>query len=258
MLPVYVGIDLACAKNKRLPICLVSEEERLVPLQIPTNVRDLLPRGLGNREIASENPFHVSAERVACALKQLEHEKGWRIERIAIDAPAAPPTSGSRLCELELFKKGLSVFKTPIESDWTTIRNQCVEHLNMRRSESTLPFANKIWMAYGFKLFSGLRASFCCEVIEVYPYAIVRRLLSDVEHKSARTGYADQLAVIAHHTRWDKPDELARRLQEVVPGVKPHDRLDAFMAAWIATLPAHGRRAYGDPQDANDSIWIPH
>jgi hypothetical protein len=56
-------------------------------------------------------------------------------------------------------------------------------------------------------------------------------------------------------TGWE-PRNLAVRLKETVPG-SPHDRLDAFMAAWIATLRPEGRRALGDAQQPDDAIWVP-
>jgi hypothetical protein len=48
-LPVYVGIDVACAVGKRLPVCVVSAGHPLMPLTIPTHLATLLPRGRGGR-----------------------------------------------------------------------------------------------------------------------------------------------------------------------------------------------------------------
>jgi hypothetical protein len=36
-----------------------------------------------------------------------------------------------------------------------------------------------------------------------------------------------------------------------------HDRLDAFMAAWVASLPKRRRRAIGNEDDPDDAIWVP-
>ena len=47
-----------------------------------------------------------------------------------------------------------------------------------------MPHANKIWMLYGFAIFKAVRAN-RHEVIEVYPYAIVRALLREVRTKRA-------------------------------------------------------------------------
>ena len=41
-----------------------------------------------------------------------------------------------------------------------------------------------------------------------------------------------------------------------MPGTKD-DKLDAFMAAWVATLPKHKRHAHGNKNDPDDAIWFP-
>jgi len=111
-------------------------------------------------------------------------------------------------------------------------------------------------MLYGFELFKALRAMSACEVIEVYPYAIVKALVGDCPHKSTPEGYRRQLEVIAVTTKWTAP-ELELVLKCSVPGSK-HDKLDAFMAAWVASLSADRRRAYGNKNDPDDAIWVPH
>ena len=70
------------------------------------------------------------------------------------------------------------------------------------RSAATLPFANMIWMLFGFQLYRYLKQAFKAEVIEVYPFAIVRTLLSACEHKSTERGYQDQLAAVERRTGW--------------------------------------------------------
>lgn len=253
--PVFVGIDVACATRKRLPICIVSATHPIMPLTIPKHLAVLIPRGLGNKEIMSATPFHEAAQGVANALQKIQTEMGWQVERIAIDAPAAPPKTGSRLSENELGRLGLSSFRTPAASDWADIRRICAEHLDRGGRVATLPHANKIWMLFGFELFASLQRIFEAEVIEVYPFAIVRALLPACEHKSTTKGYTDQLAAVAARTGWG-PQDLEARLKATVPGSR-HDRLDAFMAAWIATLSLERRRAYGDAAQENDAIWVP-
>jgi hypothetical protein len=160
-----------------------------------------------------------------------------------------------RASENELGRRGLSSFRTPDESKWVGIREKCVNHLDRGGSAATLPYANKIWMLFGFQLFVSLRRCLDAEVIEVYPFAIVRALLQDCEHKSTEQGYRDQLVAVADRTGW-QPQDLEARLKATVPGSR-HDRLDAFMAAWVASLPAERRRAFGDAQRPDDSIWVP-
>ena len=112
-----------------------------------------------------------------------------------------------------------------------------------------MPHANKIWMLYGFEIFEALRA-IGHEVIEVYPYALVRALLPECPHN-----YRRKLESVATATNW-MPLDLERALRRSVPGTKD-DKLDAFMAAWVAGLHKHERRAHGNDRDPNDAIWVP-
>lgn len=253
--PIYLGIDVACASNKRLPICAAALGSTTEPLEIPAHLLRLIPRGRGNREITEVAPFRDAARGVARAIGEIAREMGWRIERIAIDAPAAPPKAGARASEAELGRCGLSSFRTPAAPDWAGIRETCIRHLDAGGSLARLPHANKVWMMFGFELFASLREASAAEVIEVYPFAIVRALLPSCEHKSTEQGYRDQLAAVASRTGWD-PGRLEQRLKESVAGSR-HDRLDAFMAAWVASLPPGDRRTYGDAQQPDDSIWVP-
>ena len=116
--PVFVGIDVACAVNKRLPICVVSAGRQLTPMMIPKNLAGTIPRGVGNKEITAGTPFRASAHGVASALKSIASHMGWQVERVAVDAPAAPPETGSRLSENELGQRGLSSFRTPATAAW--------------------------------------------------------------------------------------------------------------------------------------------
>jgi hypothetical protein len=252
---VYIGIDVACAAGKRLPICVVSAGDPLMPLTIPKDLVGLIPRGVGNKEIMAAAPFEKAARGVVSSITRILDEMRWRVEKIAIDAPAAPPAIGPRVSEVDLGRCGLSSFRTPAASDWARIREKCIDHLGLGGTAATLPHANKIWMLFGFELFARLKAGLGIEVIEVYPFAIVRALLPACGHKSTEQGYQDQLVAVAGRTGW-KPENLEARLKATVPGSR-HDRLDAFMAAWIASLPPDRRRAFGDAQRPDDAIWVP-
>ena len=210
---VHVGIDVACAVNKKLPICVVSTGPKLTPLAIPTSLAGLIPRGVGNKEIAAAQPFREAARGGVGAIAHIASQMAWKVERIAVDAPAAPPASGSRKSENELGCLGLSFFRTPAKPNWKIICEKCADHLRRGGSVATLP------------------------------YAIIRELLPACEHKTTEVGYRDQLAAVAGRTGWE-PRELETRLKQTVAGTH-HDRLDAFMAAWIASLPPE-QRAYGD------------
>ncbi len=252
---VFIGIDVACAQNKKLPICVVSAAHPLTPLAIPTSLSATIPRGLGNREITSAAPFRQAAGDVVAAINRIIKEMNWTVKRIAVDAPAAAPPTGSRLSESELSSNGLSSFRTPAAPVWADIREVSIKHLEVGGSTATLPYANKIWMLFGFELFAQLRKELAAEVLEVYPFAIIRALLPSCAHKSTPEGYRDQLAAVAARTGW-QPLDLEAQLKATVPGNR-HDRLDAFMAAWIASLPAEDRRAFGDARNVNDAIWVP-
>ena len=222
---------------------------------IPKHLAELIPRGVGNREITAVAPFHEAVHGVVSAIDQIKIEMRWRIERIAIDAPAAAPAIGTRTSEDELGRLGLSSFRTPPARAWAGIREKCARHLSHGGNAATLPFANKIWMLFGFELFTSLKRDLRAEVIEVYPFAIVRALLPAREHKSTEEGYRDQLNAVSAGTGWE-PRALEERLKATVPG-RRHDRLDAFMAAWVASLPRRRRRAFGNAQQSDDAIWVP-
>jgi uncharacterized protein DUF429 len=252
---VHIGIDLACARGKALPICVISAGPPVMPLRIPDEMAALIPRGMGNREINSTVPFREAARGVAAAISRILSEMNWAVERIAVDAPAAPPTTGARASENQLGSAGLSSFRTPPATRWGDIREACVKHLEIGGSSATLPYANKLWMLFGFELFAALRLELQAEVMEVYPFAIVRALLPSCAHKSTPEGYRDQLAAIAARTGWE-PQALEAQLKLTVLGSR-HDRLDAFMAAWVASLPPDRRRAFGDARNPDDAIWVP-
>ena len=112
-----------------------------------------------------------------------------------------------------------------------------------------------IWMLFGFELFAAARSELEGEVLEVYPHAIARRLAPHCLHKSTEAGYQSQLAAIAAATCWT-PTDLEHELKVAVSGNR-HDRLDAFMAAFVASLPENRRRAYGNAHNPDDAIWIP-
>lgn len=254
-LSVYIGIDVACGTGKRLPVCVVSAGDPLLPLAIPPHLAAVIPRGVGNREIVQPLPFQQAARDVVAALRLIVEAMDWRVERIAIDASAAPPETGSRLSEIALGRHGLALFRTPAAAAWPVIRQKCVDHLAAGGRAATLPHANKLWMLFGFALFICLRTGFSAEVIEVYPFAIVRAILAACQHKSTEQGYRDQLAAVAGYTGWE-PLTLESRLRATVAGTR-HDRLDAFMAAWVASLPVERRRAFGNPDQPDDAIWVP-
>lgn len=251
---VFVGIDVACARSKPLPICVVKREGEKV---IPVEFREEFPCGPGNKEITEPCPFRALARLVTMKFVEFCEGKRWHVKRVAIDAPASAPSAGQRRsCEENMSKLRLSSFQTPDVGRWEEIKEVCRQHLKQGGSLSKLPYSNKIWMLYGFELFSALRSTNLFQVIEVYPYAIVSELLPGCAHKSTKDGYNNQLSEIALRTGWSA-DLLEEQLRRTTFGGK-HDRLDAFMAAWVASLQLGKLRAYGNSKNADDSIWIPN
>jgi len=253
---VYVGIDVACAKRKPLPICFVTYAKgNLKILPPPTNFLERVPRGSGNIEVLNRFPFRAAAEQTARAFQWLGKQFGWKISRIAIDAPAAPPAEGKRISEISLRKAGLECIWTPDRSRWKERILHSQEYLLNNGAIARLPGANQIWMLYGFELFKALRKIGIDEIIEVFPYSIVRSLLPSCPHKTTPEGYSLQIEAVAKATRSTRT-VLEYELLQSVRGTR-HDRLDAYMAAWVASLAPESRVSYGPRIDPNDSIWVP-
>ena len=89
--------------------------------------------------------------------------------------------------------------------------------------------------------------------MEVFPYAIAVSLGSAAIQKSEPDGFLSQLSSIARYTGWPKT-LLAVSVNDIGYG-KLHDKLDSYLAAWVASLETDHREALGTPPD--DAIWIP-
>ena len=140
---------------------------------------------------------------------------------------------------------GISCIATPSADRFVEIRQKAAAHIAAGGSETRLPHANQIWMLVGFELFRRLAQSYCC--IEVFPSAIVHAIAPGCAHKTTLEGFDRQLAAFASAAAWDR-----QSLAEASHGSR-HDRLDAVMSAWIASLPKSDRIAHGD--GAGDTIW---
>ena len=187
-------------------------------------------------------------------LRRVEKHFDVHIVRIAIDAPSAPRRDGLTLREAEaaLDREDISYIQTPGRAAFDLMPERVRQHLAGGGSEATLPCANQLWMLFGFSLFEALSgAGWTC--LEVYPQATVRILGSGQQHKSTPGAVEAQMAATARHTGWpENADESA--LKSVAYG-SLHDRFDAYLAAWVASLPDNERRPMGTPPD--DVIWVP-
>lgn len=252
--PAYAGIDVACAKGKSLPIVVARwHKERLIPERLAT--LDFAPP-VGQGNVAACDPEAVDAftSRAREYLRCVETELDMQIVRIGIDAPSAPRKKGihRRAAEVALDDAGVSCFTTPSGSDFKAIRRKVEDHLRDDGRESALPHANQLWMQVGFGLFEKLQG--VAECVEVYPQATVRAIDAGVNHKSKSNVVQWQLRTAACYTGWPSGDDSEPGLQEIGYG-KNHDRLDAYLSAWVAALDENDRAAYGTPPD--DVIWVP-
>jgi hypothetical protein len=249
----YAGIDVAFAKKKRLPVVVCRwRDHSLEPLYLRT-ARAKPPVGEGNARAIEETVVERFAEKTVDYLQAIESEFGVLIQRVAIDAPSDPRAAGMsrRQAELELDRRRINCITTPDVDGFDAIRERARAHLAAGGPESHLPGANQLWMLVGFSLFRSLRRHWEC--LEVFPQAIAAVLGARMVHKSQLDGLVAQLTAAAQHCGWPSPAAVAR-LGPIGYG-SSHDRLDAFLAAWVASLNETERVALGVPP--NDVIWVP-
>ncbi len=254
MTDAFIGIDLAIAKKKRLPVCICTwHDGRLIPealRKLPIKP----PRGNGNAAVLNDSLVSEFTKRAAeyivgaCELLSLTPK------RIAIDAPSGPRTEGTRrrAAESAMDQAGISCFTTPTTAEFEVIFEKVRHHLNQGGAHTHIPHANQLWMSAGFRLFEEL--SHIAPCIEVFPQATARVLGSGQVHKS-KSGAADaQLKAAAKHTGWPTGRAGEPDFSDIA-FVPTHDRLDAYLSAWVAALEDPDRIAFGSPPD--DVIWTP-
>jgi hypothetical protein len=251
----YVGIDLAIAKKKRLPVVVVVRRAgRLEPLALNARGAPKPPYGCGNALIIDvKNRWRLASETVTY-IREVEKYFHVHVRRIAVDGPSAPRRDNLSLREAEsaLDREGISYIQTPGLASFDLMPERVRQHLAGGGSEATLPCANQLWMLFGFSLFEALSgAGWTC--LEVYPQATVRILGSGQQHKSKPGAVEAQVTATARLTGWPEKADVSA-LMSVAYG-SLHDRFDAYLAAWVASLPDHERRPMGTPP--NDVIWVP-
>lgn len=249
----YAGIDVAFAKKKRLPIVVaVRKRVSLVPLLLRSSPRRP-PAGKGNAATLDKEALKAFCDDTASYLRGIESEFNVRIVRIGIDAPSSPKTDGAlrRECELELDRKRISCIATPSYAEFATIQERASNHLVSCGVESRIPGANQLWMLVGFELFRTL--SLFWECLEVFPQATVAGLGASNVHKSHPEGLLGQLKAVSRQTGW--PTVPIRESLNNIGFGNYHDRLDAYLSAWVASLDASERIPIGCAPD--DVIWVP-
>ena len=229
----YVGIDVAFAKAKRLPIVVcIRRAGVLEPLPLRTaSVKP--PAGEGNARILQGPTADEFARRTVEYLRAVESEHRVRICRVAIDAPSDPRPAGAarRRAETELDRRRISCITTPDEAEFESIRERALDHLGQGRPESSLPGANQLWMLIGFSLFRTLRPHWEC--LEVFPQAIASVLGVGGVHKSHAGGLEAQLRSAARRTGW--PRELKARHGALVVDTSGRSDSAAATIAWTRT-----------------------
>lgn len=253
LVEAYVVIDVSFRKKKRLPVCVCTKQEHhLTPLPLRrSSLRP--PHGSGNRATLESNIVEDFAQRTCAYLQDVERTEGISIRRIAIDAPSVPkrPDLVRRAAERSMDQQNISCFATPSRAEFDNIVARVRWHLSAGGSETRIPHANQLWMLVGFILFEVLSNKYEC--IEVYPQATVAALGISGVHKSKRAGLEAQLAGVAKVTGWPNNGRTSE-LREIGYGSR-HDKLDAYLSAWVASLPEHQRRPCGEAPD--DAIWVP-
>jgi hypothetical protein len=106
-------------------------------------------------------------------------------------------------------------------------------------------------MLVGFELFRTLGRQYEC--IETYPQAVVQQLKCASQHKSTDQGLQRQIDEVAK-VFGISATEMRANLWAMGFG-STHDRLDALLSAWVASLDEKDRRAFGTPP--GDVIWVP-
>ena len=252
---VFIGIDVACAKGKYLPLVICSQENgRLIPLPLG-HYQIKPPRGLGNALTLYDDVNKAFANDVASYIETICDAFHLQPVRIGIDSPLRPRDNRlkRRIEEQALDRSGISCYTTPSTDDFEAIKAKGIAHLQANKPIQNLPHAHQIFMLLGFALNEGL--SKVAECIEVYPHATVKQLgVADI-HKSKGNQAELQLSAMSHYTGWPRNNDDWEQAGNMCLGPM-HDRVDAYSAAWVASLSEQERICFGDPEKG-DAIWIP-
>lgn len=251
---VFIGIDVAFAKQKRLPIVVAHwQGGRLVPLPLRT-LPFQPPRGAGNVATLDEAQVQRFASDAANYVEAVcNHLKATPV-RIALDAPSIPTPLGKtrRDAERALDSAGINCFTTPSVKGFERIKVKVRAHLEAGGPVNRLPHANQLWMLVGFELYRAFSRLAPC--LEVFPQAAVKLMGASGIYKMKRGGVDAQLMAVSRFTGWPSGDASSDPLRDIAFGPR-HDALDAYLSAWVAALDEHQRVPLGSPPD--DVIWVP-
>lgn len=251
----YIGIDVSCAIKKRCPISIcVKQDGRLVPLLLAKN-KYQPPLGFGNAATLIEENNIAYANTIKNYILDVCKQFGLTPTRIAIDAPLLPKQKHikRRLAERQLDSRKISCYATPSQSEFESIINKGKAHLKNGAEVSRLPHSNQIFMLAGFAIYQVLKN--VAECIEVFPHATVKLLGVAGKHKTKENQAYVKLQAISNYTGWPSSESDWSTVKDICSG-DLHDKVDAYGAAWVASLDDENRLALGEPA-LNDAIYLP-
>ena len=251
----YIGIDVSCAKKKRCPISIcVKENGRLIPLLLGQN-KNQPPLGFGNAATLIEENNIAYADAIKSYIVEVCKEHNLTPGRIAIDAPLIPKENNlkRRIAEQELDSRKISCYATPSQREFESIINRGKAHLDKGEVVSRLPHSMQIFMLAGFAIYQALKSVANC--IEVFPHATAKILGTTSKHKTKENQAYVQLIAMSKYTGWPSSEDEWRKVKDICSG-DPHDKVDAYGAAWVASLDEAQRLVLGDPS-VNDAISLP-
>ena len=251
----YIGIDVSCAIKKRCPISIcVKQDGRLVPLLLAKN-KYQPPLGFGNAATLIEENNIAYANTIKNYILDVCKQFGLTPTRIAIDAPLLPKQKHikRRLAERQLDSRKISCYATPSQSEFESIINKGKAHLKNGAEVSRLPHSMQIFMLAGFAIYQALKN--VAECIEVFPHATVKLLGVAGKHKTKENQAYVQLQAISNYTGWPSSKSDWSTVKDICSGDQ-HDKVDAYGAAWVASLDDEHRLALGEPA-LNDAIYLP-
>ena len=253
--PAFIGVDVSCALKKRIPIVFaVKREGRLVPL-LARHLPMKAPYGHGNRYVIEHQRNVDYAKAVRDYVLEVCDHFGVQPACIGVDSPLRPRSEALdyRIAERALNQAGISCYKTPSASEFEGIKAKARQHLVNGGQVQRMPHAMQLWMLAGFEIARELAT--IAPVREVFPQANIRLLMPNVPHKSGKGVPLLQLNAIAKHTGWPRSQDEWGALKHISAG-STHDRVDAYSAAWVGSLPDSDVDVFGDSQQ-QDAIWVP-
>lgn len=246
---VFIGIDLSVVKSKRPSVLFMSED--LKPISV-AGIKHKPPLGIGNAGCLDTNVVSGYVRGIVDYIKQVQDILQLQIGKIAIDSPSMYRSSNVaiRSSEKELMSDGYTLYKTPTKAELSAAVKKLQAEVSKFGSIQSPYYSNLLWIIPGIQLFKELGKTYTC--IETFPNAIVKQLDKNIGHKSNTEELYKQIGLFCKYLNIDK-EELQRDLQTACVG-SLHDRFDAYLCAWAASLPTEKIKIYGAE---NDTIHIP-